>query len=62
MVTKQTMLAGSEYRFHAFNGRNDLGNIFLARTQVPESQGLLPNPRELPYLPTEQPPWRRQHH
>jgi hypothetical protein len=55
-------LAGSEYRFYAINGGNDLGGMFLTPAQARAAQDTLPNRRDWPYLPTDEPPWYGQHH
>ena len=55
-------LAGSEYRLYAINGGNDLGGMFLTPAQARAAQDSLPNPRDWPYLPTDEPPWHGQYH
>jgi hypothetical protein len=55
-------LAGTEYRFYAINGGNDLGGMFLTPAQAHESRAALPRPQDWPYLPTDLPPWYGQHH
>jgi hypothetical protein len=55
-------LAGSEYRFYAINGGNDLGGMFLTPAQAQAAQDTLPNRRDWPYLPTDEPPWYGQCH
>ena len=55
-------LAGSEYRFYAINGGNDLGGMFLTPAQARASRDLLLRPQDWPYLPTDEPPWYGQHH
>lgn len=49
-------LAGSEYRFYAINGGNDLGGLFLTPAQARESRDGLPNRTDWPYLPGDDPP------
>jgi hypothetical protein len=55
-------LAGSEYRFYAINGGNDLGGMFLTPAQARAAQDSLPYRRDWPYLPTDEPPWYGQPH
>ena len=55
-------LAGSEFRFYAINGGNDLGGLFLTPAHAHESRSALPRPQDWPYLPTDEPPWYGQHH
>ena len=55
-------LAGSEYKFYAINGGNDLGGMFLTRAQAQAAQKVLPNRRDWPYLPEDKPPWYGQYH
>lgn len=60
MINEQ--LIGSEYRFYAINGGNDLGGMFLTPTDAKAAQESLPNPADWPYLPTDDPPWYGQYH
>jgi hypothetical protein len=55
-------LVGSEYRFYAVNGGNDLGGMFLTLTQARAAQKSLPNWEDWPYLPADEPPWYGQFH
>ena len=55
-------LAGSEYRFYAINGGNDLGGMFLTPAQARAAHDTLPNRKDWPYLPTDEPPWYGQYH
>lgn len=55
-------LIGSEYRFYAINGGNDLGGMFLTPTDAKAAQQSLPNPTDWPYLPSDDPPWYGQYH
>lgn len=55
-------LAGSEYRFYAINGGNDLGGMFLTPVQARGAQDSLPDRRDWPYLPTDDPSWYGQYH
>src|SRR5262249_21623357 len=49
-------LAASEYRFFAINGGNDLGGMFLTPAQARAAQETLPNRKDWPYLPPDEPP------
>lgn len=55
-------LAGSEVRFYAINGGNDLAGMFLTPEQALASRATMPNPTDWPYLPTDEPPWNGMHH
>jgi hypothetical protein len=55
-------LAGSEYRFYALNGGNDLGGIFLTPAQALAARGALSNRTDWPYLPVEKSPWSGGYH
>jgi hypothetical protein len=55
-------LADSEYRFFAINGGNDLGGMFLTPAQARAAHDTLPNRKDWPYLPTDEPPWYGQYH
>ncbi len=50
-------LERSEYRFYAINGGNDLGGMFLTPAQAQAARQALPNKRDWPYVPTQEPPW-----
>jgi hypothetical protein len=53
-------LAGSEYRFYAINGGNDLGGMFLTPSQALAARKTLPRKTDWPYLPTDEHPWYGQ--
>ena len=55
-------LASSKYRFYAINGGNDLGGMFLTPAQARVAQKALPNKKDWPYLPEDEPPWYGQYH
>jgi hypothetical protein len=55
-------LAGSDHRFYAINGGNDLVGMFLTPAQAQGAQETLPNRRDWPYLPTDKHPWYGQYH
>jgi hypothetical protein len=55
-------LAGSEYKFYATNGGNDLGGVFLMPTDASDARETLPNRQDWPYIPTNKPPWYGQYH
>jgi hypothetical protein len=55
-------LAGSEYRFFAINGGNDLGGLFLTPAQAEASRKTLSRKEDWPYLPTDEYPWYGQYH
>ena len=55
-------LAGVAFRFYAVNGGNDLGGMFLIPTQAIEARTALPDQRDWPYLPANEPPWYGRHH
>jgi hypothetical protein len=55
-------LPGSEYRFYAINGGNDLGGMFLTSTEARDAQESLPDRTDWPYLPADEPPWYGQYH
>ena len=44
-------LAGSQYRFYALNGGNDLGGMFLTSAQAEAARKTLANKDDWPYLP-----------
>lgn len=45
-------LNGSEYRFYAINGGNDLGGMFLTPSECEAARESLPRRMDWPYLPT----------
>jgi hypothetical protein len=49
-------LAHMAYRFYAINGGNDLGGMFLTADQVEAARRALPEKRDWPYIPTNEPP------
>src|SRR5262249_57288165 len=49
-------LTASEYRFFAINGGNDLGGMFLTPAHARAAQETLPNRKDWPYLPPDEPP------
>ena len=55
-------LAGSDYRFYAINGGNDLGGMFLTATECEQARKSLPRKEDWPYLPTPEHPWYGQFH
>lgn len=55
-------LAETAYRLYAICGGHDLGGMFLTPAQALEARAALPNPRDWPYLPKDEPPWYGQHH
>jgi hypothetical protein len=55
-------LVGSDNRFYAINGGNDLGGMFLTAIQARAAQDSLPDARDWPYIPTNEPPWYGQYH
>jgi hypothetical protein len=55
-------LVGSEPRFYAINGGNDLGGMFLTPAQARAARELLPNRTDWPYLPADEDPWYGQYH
>jgi len=55
-------LAGSEYRFYAINGANDLGGLFLTPSQAEAARKKLPRKDDWPYLPTNEHPSYGQYH
>lgn len=55
-------LAGSEHRFYAINGGNDLAGIFLTPAQAKAAKNALPRKDDWPYLPTDEHPWYGQYH
>jgi hypothetical protein len=55
-------LAGSEYRFYAINGGNDLGGMFLTPAQAQAAQQGLPRRTDWPYVPADEYPWYGQYH
>jgi hypothetical protein len=55
-------MAGSPYRFYAFNGGNDLAGMFLTAAQVEEARDTLPDRVYWPYIPNDEPPWYGMYH
>ena len=55
-------LASSEYRFYAINGGNNLGGMFLTPSQAEAAQKSLPNKKDWPYVPKDEPDWYGQYH
>jgi hypothetical protein len=55
-------LIGSEHRFFAINGGNDLGGMFLTHAQAQASRKTLPRKNDWPYLPNGDDPWYGQYH
>ena len=55
-------LADAAVRFHAINGGNDLGGMFITPEQVREAQASLPRKSDWPYLPEAVPPHFGQGH
>jgi hypothetical protein len=55
-------LTGSQYRFYAINGGNDLGGMFLTKAEVESAKKTLATKTDWPYLPTKEHPWYGQEH
>jgi hypothetical protein len=60
-------LAGTDVRFFALNGGNDLSGIFMSTAQAEKARRALPRERDWPYLPVPEPsgfgePWDRRTH
>ncbi|WP_146770217.1 hypothetical protein [Mesorhizobium hawassense] len=55
-------LAGSDVRFYALNGGNDLFGIFLTPQQAEDAKRSLPTRTDWPYLPDAEWPWYGQYH
>jgi hypothetical protein len=55
-------LPKSEYRLYAINGGNDLGGMFLTRSECEAARKSLPRKEDWPYLPTLEHPWYGQYH
>ena len=55
-------LENSTHRFYAINGGNELFAIFLTPAQATEARQALPNRRDWPYLPKDEPGWYGQFH
>ena len=49
-------LAGTDVRFFALNGGNDLFGIFMSTAQAEKARRALPRKRNWPYLPVPEPP------
>lgn len=61
-IINEQLASWSEYRFYAINGGNDLGGMFLTPAQASAAHKALPNKRDWPYLPTNEPPCYGQYH
>ena len=55
-------LAGTDARFFAINGGNDLFGIFMTPQQAERACASLPRKQDWPYLPTSQPDWFGMEH
>jgi hypothetical protein len=55
-------LKGSNVKFYAINGGNELGGMFLTERQVTAAKNSLKKKTDWPYLPTLEPPWYGLHH
>jgi hypothetical protein len=55
-------LQGSNVRFHAIDGGNDLGGMFLTEAEVEGARATLPRKSDWPYIPTMEGPWHGQAH
>ncbi len=55
-------LEGSEYRFYAINGGNELAGTFLTARQAAAVRDAAPRRTDWPYLPVDEPPWYGQPH
>jgi len=55
-------LTKSEYRLYAINGGNDLGGLFLTKSECDAARKSLPRKEDWPYLPTPEHPWHGQYH
>ena len=55
-------LAGTEVRFYALNGGNDLFGIFLTPKQAEDAKRSLPTRTDWPYLPDAEWPSYGQYH
>ncbi|HZQ48490.1 MAG TPA: hypothetical protein VFC07_15850 [Verrucomicrobiae bacterium] len=55
-------LAGTNFRFYAVNGGNDLGGFFLTPEQVKVAQAALPRKTDWPYIPKMEKEWYGQFH
>ncbi|MFT3667954.1 MAG: hypothetical protein QM795_05075 [Pseudoxanthomonas sp.] len=55
-------LAGSDVRFYAINGGNDLGGMFLTTEEAKAARDELPRRQDWPYLPEADGPWYGQYH
>jgi hypothetical protein len=60
MVNEQ--LSGSNMRFYALNGGNDLGGMFLSPEAATASRAGLPRKADWPYIPQLEYPYYGQHH
>ncbi len=55
-------LLGTDTRFYAINGGNDLGGMFLTPQQAQSAQASLPRKLDWPYIPALESPWYGQFH
>jgi hypothetical protein len=62
IVNNQLAHAGSEYRFFARYGGNDLHGVFLTPAQAESSKKTLTRKTDWPYLPKDERPWYGQYH
>ncbi|MCE5231407.1 hypothetical protein LLG95_17665 [bacterium] len=46
-------LEGTQYKFYAVNGGNDLGGTFLTKQEYDKVIGSIKNKRDWPYIPSE---------
>lgn len=50
-------LSDVEHKIYAINGGNELNAISLTPTSVERARAVLPEKRDWPYLPTDEPDW-----
>lgn len=62
IINSQLNKIGSEYRFFAINGGNDLFGIFLTPVQAEASRKHLTRQTDWPYLPKDEWPWYGMYH
>jgi len=55
-------LTNSEYQLFEINGGNDLGGMFLTRSEFEDARRSLPRREDWPYQPTLEHPWYGQPH
>jgi len=60
--TVNRQLAGTDVRFFAISGGNDLHGIFMSAAQAERARHALPRKTDWPYLPEPEPPWFGQPH